>query len=226
MMDSTSSSEFPVRLGHFLLTHSKLDLRFVMSMRSLNYCCLLFRSWSHSFFVHTLLKIILHNKKALYFLYWHEVIWPYVSVGVQHRPGNRSQTCCCSSPDLLPAPLHPKHVQLNLCLLALECVQWVQRLCPSSGPRHKHSLTDCLNFKGQNEDKTFFWPVAVSSRIESQSLDKLSQKQDGAVMIGLVASVQFSPLTDDQRFKHKGLRYSTKLFNNVFLASHWASPKW
>lgn len=60
-----------------------------------------------------------------------------------------------------------------------------------------------------------------------QSWDELSQKQDGSVMIGLVVSVQFSPQTESRRFKNKGLRYYTKLFNNnVFLASHWASQKW
>lgn len=134
-----------------------------------------------------------------------------------------------ASADLLPAPRHPKLFKWIFVFPAFRNVQpleCVQTLCPSSGPRHNQPQTDRLNLKGQNKQKTFFWPVAIFFSRESQSWDEVNQKQDGSVMIGLVASVQFSPRTEGRRFKNKGLRYYTKLFNNVFLASHWASQKW
>lgn len=60
-------------------------------------------------------------------------------------------------------------------------------------PPHRQTNTDCLNLKGRNEDKTFFCPVPFLSEQKAGVWKKLNETQDGALMIGLVASVQFSP---------------------------------
>lgn len=215
-----SPSEFPDRLVHFLLTQSKLDLRFVISMTSSNHCCCSVE-----------VEDIPHQKSSsieeegpLILVSLSHVVWPHHRVGIQRLFTEAKSVAvprlACHQLQCIPnCSKESWCFRFYKCAAAGVCSETVSVFVSLDRDTNTHKV-DCLNLKGQNEDKTFFWPVTTSFRIESQSLDRWNQKQDGAVMIGLVASVQFSPLTDDQCFKHKGLQYPTKLLNNVFLASH------